>query len=135
MNNKRFFKNLPTHFFHEEKSLLSIGINSWTSLKALKDEQIHQINRETMATSRNLKRLRCIALLICELDLSEGDAALLMHSGVSSIKALAALTPQELFTKTNRLERLLGTGRTPVVSLEKANLWIKRAQQKIQANY
>ena len=97
----------------------------------LKDEEIYLIVQESLATSRNLKRLRCIAMFICKIDISQGEASILMHSGIASIKALEVLTPQELLQKTGRLERLLGTGRTPIINLHKANLLIQKAK-KIQ---
>ena len=105
-------------------------MESWTSIKDLKDEEINEITKSSLATCRNLKRLRCIAILICELNLSPEDGALLMHSGIASIKALASLTPQELLLKTGRLERLLNTGRKPVVDLPKAHSWIQAAKAR-----
>ena len=96
----------------------------------LTDNEINQITQKTFATRKNLRRLRCIAILICELEISQGEAALLMHSGVASSKALASLTPQELFNKTGRLERALKTGRKPIVDLEKAHLLIEKAKAR-----
>ena len=130
MNSKSFFKNLPKNFQEEEKSLRLKGFNTWTSIKHLRDQEINDIARTSLATVRNLKRLRCIAILINEIDLAEEDAALLMHSGIASTKALAYLTPQELLHKTGRFERLLSTGRKPVVDLQKASSWIKKARAK-----
>ena len=130
LTNKSFFANLPRNFHAEANSLRLKGIKSWTSLKDLKNEEINEITRSSLASSRNLKRLRCIANLICELNVSPEDAALLMHSGIASIKALASLTPQELLLKTGRLERLLRTGRKPVVDLKKANSWIQIAKAR-----
>ncbi len=96
----------------------------------LKDAEIYEIIENSCATVRNLKRLRCIAMLIYKLDLSQGEAALLIHSGIASIKALANLSPQELLHKTGRLERILSTGRKPLVDLNKANQLINKAKSR-----
>ena len=123
-------RNLSKNFKEEEKSLRLRGINSWDSLMNLKDHEINEIIKTSRSTNRNLKRLRCIAMLIHEIDLSQGEAALLMHSGICSSKALINLTPQELLNKTGRFERQLRTGRDPLVDLQKANSWIKRAKAR-----
>ena len=130
MTHKDPFINLPKNFNEEKKILLSLGINSWTNLKDITNNNIFAITRNSLANERNLKRLRCIAMFICELDVSQQEAAILMHSGISSIKALASLTPQELFTKTGRLERLLNTGRKPALDLKKANFLIQAAKNR-----
>ncbi|WP_320664210.1 DUF4332 domain-containing protein [Prochlorococcus sp. MIT 1223] len=121
------FKNIPKNFQEEKKILLSLGINSWAQIKRLKDEELTKITQTTMATSRNLKRLRCIANLICDLKVSLGEAALLMHSGVSTIQALSVLSPAELVQKTGRFERFLKTGRQPIINLQKAHSLITKA--------
>ena len=130
INSKSYLKNLSQSFKEEEKSLLLKGINSWSSLKDLKDEDINEIVKNSLSTSRNLRRLRCLAILINDLELRSEEAALLMHSGIATVKALAALTPQELLTSTGRLERLLNTGREPVVDLKKAHSWIQKAKTR-----
>jgi len=122
------FTYLPDNFNAEKEILLSLGINSWIQIKDLKDNQIFKIVKTTLATERNLKRLRCIAMFICEIRISQEEAAILMHSGIASIKALSSLTPQELSNKTGRLERLLNTGRKPAIDLKKASLLIKKAK-------
>ena len=124
------FKNLPKNFHEEEKQLLSKGINTWLSLKSLKDEEFSALALSGRSTTRNLKRLRGIATLICEINLTQADAALLLHSGISSVEALAKLTPQELIHKTGRLERQLNTGRKPIVNLTIANSWIQKAKNR-----
>ncbi len=121
--------SIPKNFFIEKKLLQEKGIDSWEGINSLNDHEINELVKGTLGTVRNLKRLRCISIFICELNLEMGHAALLMHSGVASIKSLASLTPQELIKKAGRLERLLQTERNPVVDLQKANLWIKKARQ------
>ncbi|OUW49427.1 MAG: hypothetical protein CBD47_01835, partial [Synechococcus sp. TMED187] len=56
------------------------------------------------------------------------DAALLMHAGLATVAALSAASPQDVVTRTGRLERQLRSGRPPVVDLAVAQRWIKAAQ-------
>ena len=131
MNNKLFLKNLPKSFYQEEKILLSNNIKTWNSLLSLSDEEINTLIYGSLGSIRNLKRLKCIAYFICTLDIELNEAALLMHSGLSSNKALSRLTPQELVEKTGRFERKLRTGRIPLIDLRKANLLIKKAKKQL----
>ena len=96
----------------------------------LKDQEIYTITRKSLATTRNLKRLRCIAMLIHTIKVSQEDAALLMHSGIASIEALAAITPEELVKRTSRLERFLKTNRKPRIGFKQAQLLIQSAQNR-----
>ena len=122
-------KDLPNHFQEELKQLQGIGINNWSSLKKLNDSELFSLSQNTRATQRNLKFIRGMATLICEIDLSQSEAALLMHAGIASIEALASLTPSEVLQKTGRLERLLKTGRKPYVDMKLAKYWIKSAKR------
>ncbi len=122
-------KNLSRNFRKEEKELLAIGINKWEMIVKLSDNEILNLVKRKYCSHRNLRRIRCIAKLICELNLSQDLAALLMHSGISSVKAITDLNPQEIIKKTGRFERLVRTGREPVMNLEKASKLIKRAKQ------
>ena len=131
MNNKSFLKNLPKAFYQEEKILLSNNIKTWDSLLSISDEQINQFIYGNLGSVRNLKRLRCIAYFICTLDIQLNEAALLMHSGLISNKAISRLTPQELVQKTGRFERILQTGRIPIIDLIKARLIIEKAKKNI----
>ena len=128
MNEQILLKELPKNLSSEGKELLSKGFSTWKSLQFLKDDEISHFVKHGLGTVRNFNRLRGIATLVCEINLSPSEAALLMHSGVASIKALANLTPQELLQTTGRLERQLNTGRIPKVDLTKANVWIQRAK-------
>ena len=85
-------KDLPKHFQEEQKQLLEQGITDWISLKNLKDEELFLIAQKGLATTKNLMRLRGIATLICDINISHPEAALLLHSGIASVKALASLT-------------------------------------------
>ena len=103
MNNKTYIKELPESFYQEEKILISNEINSWESLLSI----------------------------ICTLNIDIREASLLMHSGLISNEAIARLSPQELVQKTGRFERILQTGRIPIIDLKKAHLLIKKAKEKI----
>tara|TARA_B100001250_G_C19031676_1_gene457749 strand:+ start:90 stop:326 length:237 start_codon:yes stop_codon:yes gene_type:complete len=74
-------------------------------------------------------RLRCIAYFICTLGIELNEAALLMHSGMISSESIARLTPQELVKKTGRFERILNTGRIPLIDLTKAHFLIEKAKK------
>ena len=130
MRSEKELLGLPKNFREEEKQLLKKGINSWISIKSLKDEEISTLVQEGCGTTRNLKKIRGIASLMYEMKISQYDAALLIHAGIPSLNALAALTPQELLHKTGRLERQLNTKRKPVVDLKKAFKWIQEAKNR-----
>ena len=131
MNNKLFLKNLPKSFYQEEKILLSNNIKTWDSLSSITDEDINRLVYGSLASVRNLKRLKCIAYFICTLDISLHEAALLIHSGLISNKAISRLSPQELVQKTGRFERFLQTGRIPLIDLKKAHFLIEKAKKNI----
>tara|TARA_B100000214_G_scaffold345908_1_gene296162 strand:- start:169 stop:585 length:417 start_codon:yes stop_codon:yes gene_type:complete len=131
MNNKSFLKNLPKTFYQEEKILSSNNIKTWDSLLSISDEEINHLIYGSLGSVRNLKRLKCIAYFICYLDIELNEAALLMHSGLISLKAISRLTPQELVQKTGRFERTLKTGRNPIIDLKKANFLIEKAKKTL----
>tara|TARA_B100001250_G_scaffold162106_1_gene139214 strand:+ start:230 stop:628 length:399 start_codon:yes stop_codon:yes gene_type:complete len=131
MNNKLFLKNLPKSFYQEEKILLANNIKTWKSLLSISDDEIHKLIFGSLGSVRNLKRLKCIASFICTLDIELKEAALLMHSGLISSKAIARLSPQELVKKTGRFERNLRTGRIPLIDLKKAHFLIEKAKKTI----
>ena len=131
MSNKICFKNIPKSFYQEEKILLSNNIKTWDSLQAITDEEINKMIYGSLGSVRNMKRLKCIAYFICSLNIEIKEAALLMHSGLVSNKAISRLTPQELVQKTGRFERILKTGRIPLIDLKKANFLIEKAKKAI----
>jgi len=131
MNNKLFLKNLPKSFYQEEKILLSNNIKTWDSLLSISDKDIHNLVYGSLGSVRNLKRLKCIAYFICTLNIDLNEAALLMHSGLISNKAISRLSPQELVQKTGRFERFLQTGRIPLIDLNKAHFLIEKAKKTI----
>ena len=131
MNNKLFFKNIPKSFYQEEKILISNNIKTWDCLLSITDEEINKMIYGSLGSVRNFKRLKCIAYFICTLNIELNEAALLIHSGLISNKAIARLSPQELVNKTGRFERFLQTGRDPLIDLEKAHVLIEKAKKTI----
>ena len=131
MNNKLFLKNIPKSFYQEKKILLSHDINTWDTLSSITDEEINNMINGSLGSVRNLKRLKCIAYFICSLNIDLNEAALLMHSGLTSNKAISRLSPHELLQKTGRFERILQTGRVPIIDLNKAHILIEKAKKNI----
>ena len=131
MNNNLIFKNLPKSFYQEEKILRSNKIKTWNSLLSITDEEINKMIYGSLGSVSNLKRLKCIAYLICGLNIELNEAAVLMHSGLSSSKAISRLSPQELVQRTGRFERFLQTGRIPLIDLKKAHVLIEKAKKNI----
>ena len=123
------FHDLPQSFRREQRELEQAGLDQWEHLRDLSDIQLSRLCRSGQASARNLKRLRAIAAMVCDLDLAPQDAALLMHAGIATRAALAGATPERLVHQTGRLERSLGTGRPAVVDLSTARRWIARARQ------
>ena len=131
MNNKLFLKNVPKSFYQEQKILSLNNIKTWDSLLSITDDEINKMIYGTLGSVRNLKRLKCIAYFICTLNIEVKEAALLMHSGLISNKAISRLSPQELVQKTGRFERFLKTGRIPLIDLKKAYVLIEKAKKNI----
>ena len=125
------FHDLPQSFRREQQELEAAGLVQWEQLRDLSDTGMSRLCRSGRASSRNFKRLRAIAALVCDLDLAPQDAALLMHAGIASRGVLAGSTPERIVQQTGRLERSLGTGRPAVVDLPTARRWIERARQPL----
>tara|TARA_B100000214_G_C23492374_1_gene412293 strand:+ start:40 stop:438 length:399 start_codon:yes stop_codon:yes gene_type:complete len=131
MNNKSFIKNLPKSFYQEEKILCSNNIKTWAYLSDLTDADIQKLVYKSLGSVRNLQKLKHIAYFICTLDIELHEAALLIHSGLITNKAISRLSPQELVQKTGRFERFLQSGRFPLIDLKKAKLLIEKAKKNI----
>ena len=123
------FGSLPASFRHEQTQLLAAGITTWKALMEMEETQLSRVIKG-QATARNLKRLRGMAALVCELNLAAADAALLLHAGLGTVGALAASDPQTIVRQTGRLERQLNSGRPPVVDLATAHRWIELARNR-----
>ena len=131
MNNQLFLKNIPKSFYQEEKILISYDIKTWDTLSSITDEEINNMINGSLGSVHNLKRLKCIAYFICTLNIEINEAALLMHSGLTSNKAISRLSPHELLQKTGRFERILQTGGVPIIDLNKAHILIEKAKKNI----
>ena len=134
MNPEDPLQDLPQGMRDEGKQLLTSGITTWGELQALDEMRISRLAASGRASARNLRRLKGMADLACDLDLAPQDAALLMHAGLATVTAIAGSTPQELVTRTGRLERQLRSGRPPVVDLALARRWILRARERQNTN-
>ncbi len=122
-------KVIQKHFDAEFKALVKGNISEWIQIKNLSDENLNILLQENRSTTyRNLKKLRCIATLICELDLSPQEAALLIHSGFGSVKAIAQSSPNKVLNQIGRLERQLSTGRQTSIKLIDVKGWIEVAK-------
>ena len=130
MENFKKFNNVSASFKKEDAQLRKKGINTWNQIKALTDRDIFDLVGEGCGSSRNFRCIRCIATFICDLELRQDEAALLMHSGIPSVKALANSYPEAIHTKVTRLETMLGTSETPKTSFKKIMLWINKAKEK-----
>ena len=130
MKNKSPLNTLSRNFTLEKKNLHAAGITTWEGLKNLSDSEIHLLINKGQSSKRNLQRIRGIAILVFELGIEPHEAALLMHSGISSISALVNSSPQEIVLKTGRLQRQLKSDFLNSVDLVKANEWIRRARFK-----
>ncbi|WP_320674392.1 DUF4332 domain-containing protein [Prochlorococcus sp. MIT 1341] len=128
MKTKDSLTFLSKNFKKEINTLRAAGTRTWLELKALRDSEISLLTRKGNLSSRNLKKIRGIAKLVCELSIEPHEAALLMHSGLSSAAALTNTTPQEVVKKTGRLQRQLKSDFQNSIDLVKANEWIQRAK-------
>ena len=129
MDNNKEFNKLTASFKKEETLLREKGVNTWNKIKALTDRDVFELVEEGCGSIRNFRCLRCIATFICDLDLQQDEAALLMHSGIPSVKALANSYPEAIHTKVTRLETMLGTSETPKTSLKQIIQWINKAKE------
>ncbi len=122
--------DLPQSFRDEQALLVAAGITTWSALKRLENQELNRLAKGGLATARNLKRLRGMAALVCDLDLELADAALLIHSGLATAATLAAATPQDVVHQTGRLQRQLNNHRQSSVDLAMANRWIQLARTR-----
>ncbi len=123
---------LPANFRHEKEFLKRNNLNNWESIRNLNDLQIsHFLQNKSLCTESRFKKIRAIALFIIELKLSPHQAYLLLHAGISSIKALSRLDPHSLKQKIERLERIMGARTQSNVNQKLLKDWIKRSKDLI----
>ena len=125
---------LPQSFRHEQAALEQAGIQRWGQLRQLDESAVTRLcSSWPYASQRNLRRLRGMAGLVCDVALAPADAALLMYSGIATVRALATATPEQLVRNTGKLKRQLGVRvyqGSHIVSLAQARRWIQKAQEK-----
>mgnify|MGYP001244879216 CR=1 FL=1 len=126
---KDLIDKLPLNFRLEEKDLTFAGIKTWSALKCLSQKDLIEISSKGSSNIRSLKRLKVMAIFICDLNISQPQAALIIHSGFSTINSLANATPQEIIQKTGRLERQLRIDQSQIVNLASANNLIRKAKE------
>ena len=123
-------KGLPKNFKEEERILFLKGITTWSKLNEITNEEIYELIRASKCTYRNINKLKSIAILICEINLSQSQASLLIHSGIASVKALANSTPDEIVKKTEKLKRLLKAESISIINISMAKEWIRKAKER-----
>ena len=128
------FVGMPPNFKDEEKELLELGITSWQALKSLKQAEIIKLVKTGRSTERNLIKIKGLAELVCELKIEPSQAALLLHSGIPTVSALATSTPEEIVKKAGRFERQLLRRHQTLIDLNAANSLINRAKALMSKN-
>ena len=128
MKSKDFLDFLPTNFRHEKSFFIQNNLTDFEKLSNLSDLDINDIQRKSsLCTLNNLKKIRAIAIFIKEIGMTQPQAYLLLHCGISSIKSLALSTPYELDRKIGRLERNLRVKTETVTTFTLLKEWIKKA--------
>ena len=132
MRNEDYLKILPINYRHEKKFLLKSEFNTIDKLRNLKDSEINIIIKEqSLCTKSRLKKIRAMATLMIDLDISHQYAFVLMHSGVVSIKALSVLDPHSIANKIGRFERGLNLKNNNSISFLTIKKWIERAKELV----
>ena len=132
MNNKNFLDFLPSNFRHEKLFLIKNDLVDLNKLSHLKDSELNQIlKRSPLCTLNNLKKIRAISIFNTSIKISPNEAYLLLHCGISSVKSLAKLNPDELNNRILRLERILGTKTQTKITLSLLKSWINRAKNNL----
>lgn len=121
---------LPAHFSRESQRLSDAGICSWEALAALDGAALRRLGSGGGASEARLIRLRGQARLVVELDLAPTDAALLLHAGIASCRALAEADPHRLLQQVTRLQRRLIGPAAAVLDLPTLRLWMTRAASR-----
>ena len=130
MTNNKFLDFLPINFRHEKDFLIRNNLLDFERLSILTDNEINNIQRNSpLCTLNNLKKIRAIAIFKKQIAISPPEAYLLLHCGVSSIRALSQLTPHELTNKIGRLERKLSSKTGANITYRILKNWIQRAKE------
>ena len=130
MKSQPFLDFLPTNFRHEKAFFIQNNLTDFEKLSNLTDLDINEIQRKSsLCTLNNLKKIRAIAIFKKEIRISPPQAYLLLHCGISSLKALSLSTPYELERKIRRLERILRVKTKTDTTYTLLKEWIKKASQ------
>ena len=130
MENKKIIDVLPENFRHEKSYLLGNKLNDFEKLSQLKDYELNNIQKVSpLCSLNNLRKIRAIAIFRKEIAISPSESYLLLHCGISSVKALSILNPYDLKERIGRLERNLRTKTQTKITLSLLKIWIKRANQ------
>ena len=130
MTKKSFLNVLPSNFRHEKSFLSKKNLDDFIKLSKLKDFELNNIQKSSsLCTLNNLKKIRAIAIFKSELSIAPPEAYLLLHCGISSVKSLSILNPNELKERIGRLERILRTKTQTKITLSILKDWIKKANQ------
>ena len=130
MTSNKFLDFLPINFRHEKDFLIRNNLLDFERLSILTDNEINNIQRNSpLCTLNNLKKIRAIAIFKKQIAISPPEAYLLLHCGVSSIRALSQLTPHELTNKIGRLERKLSSKTGANITYRILKNWIQRAKE------
>ena len=125
-----FFEVLPSNYRHEKKFLSKVNLSNWHKLSQLTDSNINNIIHDhPLCTESRLKKIRAISKLIIDLDISPGHAYILLHSGITSMKALSILDPYTLERKIGRLNRKLNVTLSPNIDSQLLKSWILKAKK------
>ncbi len=120
---------LPINFRHEKKFLQNNNLESWETLKKIKDTEINEyLQKDSLCTESRFKKIRAIANFVTELKITPNQAYLLLHSGIGSIKALSELNPHTLSHKIGRLERSLNIKTNSKINQIMLKDWILKAK-------
>ena len=130
MTKESFLDVLPSNFRYEKSFLSKKNLDDFIKLSKLKDFELNKIQKSSsLCTLNNLKKIRAIAIFKSELSISPPEAYLLLHCGISSVKSLSILNPNELKERIGRLERILRTKTQTKITLSILKDWIKKANQ------
>lgn len=130
MINLKILESLPNNYRHEKKFLIINNLNSSRILSQLSDSEINQITKiNPLCTRSRLIKIKAIASLVNELNLSTSEASLLLHCGISTSRSLSLLNPYELKERIGRLERILKLGSKSELSLDLLKKWINSAKK------
>ena len=130
MEIKRFLDFLPSNFRHEKSFFIQHNLTDFEKLSNLSDLEIYEIQRKSpLCTLNNLKKIRAIAILKKEINISPPEGYLLLHCGIGSIKTLSLSTPYDLERKIKRLERNLRVKTETDTTSALLKEWITKASQ------